>query len=84
MGIKVGDMLKVRTYDSMANEYGVRSNGAIRAGFVPQMNRLLGRYGEVVSVDIPDRIFQLKFDETRDEIYYRFPVCSIVPKKGGD
>ena len=61
MGVNVGDKVKIRSYDSLVNEYGTKPDGSIKRGFVPSMNEFCGKYGEIIVVDIPDIVYRVEF-----------------------
>ena len=50
---QVGDIVRIRDWDDMADEFGVNSYGSIRCNgnFIPDMRYLCGLESKIVSID---------------------------------
>lgn len=60
---KVGELVRIRQWDDMEEEFGVDSVGDIDScvSFVTSMKPLCGKYAEIVSLDENDAEVKLKF-----------------------
>ena len=60
---KVGELVRIRQWDDMAEEFGINSSGAIicQCWFTVAMKPLCGKYAEIVSLNENDVVVKLKF-----------------------
>ena len=70
--IKIGDIVKIRTWESMEKEYGLDEDGDILVNpdtaFVVEMRPLCGLTAEVVNItrDEDGKVIQLRFSEKEE------------------
>jgi len=66
---KIGDKVKVRSWDDMEKEYGINAWGNIdvRCGFTPEMKRFCGKVVTIKSISTSGRAYRIKEDA---EAYY--------------
>lgn len=70
--IKMGDIVKIRTWESMAKEYDLDEDGDILVNpdtaFVSEMKPLCGLTAEVVNIiyDEDGKVIQLRFPEEEE------------------
>lgn len=73
--IKIGDIVKIRTWESMEKEYGLDEDGDIPVNpdtaFVGEMKPLCGLTAEVVNIiyDEDEKVIQLRFPEKEESEY---------------